>query len=36
MAECDGQHIGHLGGNVDVLDASARAHVGPTWAFMMT
>jgi hypothetical protein len=28
MAECDGQHIGHVDGNVDVPDASARAHVG--------
>jgi hypothetical protein len=28
MAECDGQHIGHVDGNVDVPDASARAHMG--------
>jgi 5-methylcytosine-specific restriction endonuclease McrA len=28
MAECDGQHIGHVDGNVDVPDASARGHVG--------
>jgi 5-methylcytosine-specific restriction endonuclease McrA len=27
MAECDGQHIGHVDGYVDVPDASARAHV---------
>jgi 5-methylcytosine-specific restriction endonuclease McrA len=27
MAECDGQHIGHVDGNVDAPDASARAHV---------
>jgi hypothetical protein len=28
MAECDGQHIGHVDGNGGVPDASARAHVG--------
>jgi hypothetical protein len=28
MAECDGQHIGHLDGNVDLPNASAGAHVG--------
>jgi 5-methylcytosine-specific restriction endonuclease McrA len=28
MAACDGQHIGHVNGNVDVPDASVRAHVG--------
>jgi hypothetical protein len=28
MAECDGQHIGHVNGYVDVPDARANAHVG--------
>jgi 5-methylcytosine-specific restriction endonuclease McrA len=28
MAECDGQHIGHVNGKDDMPDASARAHVG--------
>jgi hypothetical protein len=28
MAECDGQHIGHVDGYLDVPDASARAHMG--------